>query len=87
MYPLSGNLAVTELGCKQSVEIVVEIVNGKYDLNLPMAKAEGLPNIGGIKIEVIFGGSKRYSENGMAETKRLGTQAKAMAGIGAYQSA
>lgn len=56
-----------------------------YDLNVPMAKAEGLPKLVGIKIEVIFGGSKRDSENGMAEMKWLGTQEKAVARIGAYK--
>ena len=55
IYPLSGNLATTGLDCKRGVEMAVEIINGKYDLSLPLAKTEGLPNLGGAKIEVIFG--------------------------------
>jgi branched-chain amino acid transport system substrate-binding protein len=87
IYPLSGNLASTGLDCKRGVEMAVEIINGKYDLSLPMAKTEGLPNLGGAKIEVIFGDSKGDPKNGMAEAERLVTQEKVVAVIGAYQSA
>ena len=74
IYPLSGNLATTGLDCKRGVEMAVEIINGKYDLSLPLAKTEGLPNLGGAKIEVIFGDSKGDPRNGMAEAERLVTQ-------------
>ncbi len=87
IYPLSGNLATTGLDCKRGVEMAVEIINGKYDLSLPMAKEEGLPNLGGAKFEVIFGDSKGDPKNGMAEAERLVTQEKVAAVIGAYQSA
>ncbi len=87
IYPLSGNLATTGLDCKRGVEMAAEIINGKYDLNLPMAKTEGLPSLGGAKIEVIFGDSKGDPKNGMAEAERLVTQDKVVAVIGAYQSA
>ena len=87
IYPLSGNLATTGLDCKRGVEMAVEIINGKYDLSLPLAKTEGLPNLGGAKIEVIFGDSKGDPRNGMAEAERLVTQEKVVAVIGAYQSA
>jgi branched-chain amino acid transport system substrate-binding protein len=87
IYPLTGNLATTGLDCRRGVEMAVEIINGKYDLNLPLARTEGLPNLGGAKIEVIFGDSKGDPKNGMAEAERLVTQEKVVAVIGAYQSA
>ncbi|HXZ37274.1 MAG TPA: ABC transporter substrate-binding protein [Thermodesulfobacteriota bacterium] len=87
IYPLTGNLATTGLDCKRGVEMAVEIINGKYDLSLPLAKTEGLPDLGGAKIEVIFGDSKGDPRNGMAEAERLVTQEKVVAVIGAYQSA
>ena len=87
IYPLTGNLATTGLDCRRGVEMAVEIINGKYDLSLPLAKEEGLPNLGGAKIEVIFGDSKGDPKNGMAEAERLVTQEKVVAVIGAYQSA
>ena len=87
IYPLTGNLATTGLDCKRGVEMAVEIINGKYDLSLPLAKTEGLPNLGGAKIEVIFADSKGDPKNGMAEAERLVTQEKVVTVIGAYQSA
>src|SRR5208283_3990594 len=47
VYPLTGNIASTGLDCKRGAELAVDIINGKYDLSLPLAKAEGLPNLGG----------------------------------------
>src|SRR5512135_3267538 len=53
IYPLTGNLAATGMDCKRGADLAVEIINGKYDLNLPFAKDEGSPNLGGAKIEII----------------------------------
>ena len=80
IYPL-GNLATTGgWHCKRGVEMAVEIINGKYDLNLPMAM-KGFPNLGGAKIEVIFGDSKRaWPRDSSHRTRWLWV-------IGAYQSA
>jgi hypothetical protein len=58
LYPLTGNLASTGMDCKRGVDLAVEIINGKYDLNLPFAKVEGIPNLGGAKIEVIYADTK-----------------------------
>jgi len=87
VYPLTGNIASTGLDCRRGVELAVDIINGKYDLNLPMAKTEGIPSLGGAKIEVVFGDSKGDPKNGMAESERLVTQDKVVAILGAYQSA
>ncbi|HWU40908.1 MAG TPA: ABC transporter substrate-binding protein [Candidatus Acidoferrum sp.] len=87
LYPLTGNLASTGLDCKRGVEMAVDIINGKYDLNLPLAKSEGLPNLGGAKIEIVWADTKGEPKNGQAEAERLVTQDKVVAEIGAYQSA
>jgi branched-chain amino acid transport system substrate-binding protein len=87
LYPLTGNLASTGMDCKRGVDLAVEIINGKYDLNLPFAKVEGIPNLGGAKIEVIYADTKGDPKNGLAEAERLITQEKVVALIGAYQSA
>jgi len=87
VYPLTGNLASTGLDCKRGVEMAVEIINGKYDLNLPLAKVEGLPNLGGAKIEMVWADTKGEPKNGQAEAERLVTQEKVVGVIGAYQSA
>jgi len=87
LYPLTGNLAATGMDCKRGVDLAVEIINGKFDLNLPFAKMEGVPNLGGAKIEVIYADTKGDPKNGLAEAERLITQEKVVALIGAYQSA
>ena len=86
-YPLTGNLASTGLDCRRGVELAVDIINGKYDLNLPLAQTEGLPNMGGAKLEIVFADTKGDPKNGMAEAERLVSQEKVIAMIGAYQSA
>ncbi len=76
VYPLTGNLASTGLDCRRGVELAVDIINGKYDLNLPLAKTEGLPNLGGAKIEMVWADTKGEPRNGQAEAERLVTQDK-----------
>jgi branched-chain amino acid transport system substrate-binding protein len=86
VYPLSGNIASTGLDCRRGAELAVDIINGKYDLDLPLARTEGLPRLGGAKIELVFGDTKGEPKNGIAEVERLVSQDKVVAIIGAYQS-
>jgi len=86
VYPLTGNIASTGLDCRRGAELAVEIINGKYDLNLPLAKTAGIPNLGGAKLELVFADTKGEPKNGMSEAERLVTQEKVVAVIGAYQS-
>ena len=86
LYPLSGNIASTGLDCRRGAELAVDIINGKYDLDLPLAKEEGLPNLGGAKLELVFADTKGEPKNGLAEVERLITQEHVVAIIGAYQS-
>jgi len=87
LYPLTGNLAATGSDCKRGVDLAVEIINGGYELNLPLARDKGIPNLGGAKIEVIYADTKGDPKNGLAEAERLITEEKVVALIGAYQSA
>lgn len=86
VYPLTGNIASTGLDCRRGAELAVDIINGKYNLSLPLAKEEGLPNLGGAKLELIFADTKGDPKNGMSEAERLVSQEKVVAMIGAYQS-
>src|SRR6516225_3610038 len=87
LYPLTGNLASTGLDCKRGSELAVDIINGNYDLNLPLAKTEGIPSLGGAKIEMVWADTKGEPKNGQAEAERVVTQDGAVGVIGAYQSA
>jgi branched-chain amino acid transport system substrate-binding protein len=86
LYPLTGNIASTGLDCRRGAELAVDIINGKYDLDLPFARTEGLPNLGGAKLELIFADTKGEPKNGIAEVERLVADEKVVAIIGAYQS-
>jgi len=86
VYPLTGNIASTGLDNRRGVDLAVEIINGKYNLDLPLALEEGLPNLGGAKIEIVYADTKGDPKNGMSEAERLITQEKVVAMIGAYQS-
>ena len=86
VYPLTGNIASTGLDCRRGAELAVDIINGKYDLDLPLARTEGLPNLGGARIELVFGDTKGEPKNGIAEVERLVSQDQVVAIIGAYQS-
>ena len=87
VYPLTGAIAATGLDCLHGAELAVDIINGKYpDLNLPLAKTEGLPNLGGARLKLVVADTKGEPRNGQAEAERLVTQEKVVAMIGAYQS-
>ena len=86
VYPLTGNIASTGLDCRRGVDLAVDIINGKYDLDLPLAKSAGLPNLGGAKLEIVYADTKGDPKNGMSKAERLIAQEKVVAMIGAYQS-
>lgn len=87
VYPLTGNIASTGLDNKTGVDLAVDIINGNVKLDLPLAGAGGLPNMGGAKIQIVYADSKGDPRNGMSEAERLVTSEKVVAMIGAYQSA
>jgi len=86
VYPLSGLAASGGLDDKYGLELAAEIINGKYDLNLPLAREEGLPNLGGAKVTLIVADHQGKPEVAQAEVERLITQEKVIAVVGAYQS-
>ncbi|MDR3454175.1 MAG: ABC transporter substrate-binding protein [Rhodoferax sp.] len=89
IYPLSGALASTGAEIKAAIELAVDIVNNPHPElgGIPLAAGAGLPNLGGAKIEVVFGDSQGKPETGLADAQRLIDQEKVVALTGAYQSA
>jgi branched-chain amino acid transport system substrate-binding protein len=87
LFPLTGSLAATGVASRDAVLLAVEIINGDYpDLNLPLAAGEGLPNLGGAKVEVVFADHQMDPEKGASETERLITEEGIIAVVGAYAS-
>jgi len=86
IYPLTGPAATTGKELADAVKLAQEIINNSYDFNLPLAKSEGLPNLGGAKIEVIIADHQGKPDVGLAEAERLITEENVVALIGCYYS-
>jgi len=87
IYPLTGPAASTGQVLLEGVKLAVDIINNKYNLNMPLAREEGLPRLGGAKIVIVSGDHQAKPDVGMAEAERLITQEKVVAIIGCYHSA
>ena len=87
IYPLSGSSAQIGVDAQKAFETAAEIINKDYDFKLPLAKGEGLPELGGAKVKLVFADHQADPQKGRAETERLITQEKVCAVVGTYQSA
>ena len=85
LYPLSGNAASAGQQSKAAVELAVEIVNGRHPEVTGMP-GQGLPNLKGGKIELVFADHQGNPSTGQSQALRLIQQEKVSALIGAYQS-
>ncbi|MCX5797985.1 MAG: ABC transporter substrate-binding protein [Proteobacteria bacterium] len=86
IYPLTGPAASTGQVLLDGVKLAVDIINNKHNLNMPLAKTEGLPNLKGAKIVIVPGDHQSNPATGMAEAERLITQEKVVAILGCYNS-
>lgn len=86
LYPLSGPVAQAGIDAKAAADLAVEIVNGRHDFDLPLARTEGLPGLGGAKVRLVTIDHQGKPELGQSEAERLITQEKAAALYGAYHS-
>jgi branched-chain amino acid transport system substrate-binding protein len=85
-YPLSGASAQIGVDAQKAFETAAEIINKDFDYELPLAKGEGLPGLGGAKVRLVFADHQGDPQKGRAEAERLITQEKVCAVIGTYQS-
>jgi branched-chain amino acid transport system substrate-binding protein len=86
IYPFSGGSAQQGVDAQKAYELAAEIINNKYDFDLPLAKGAGLQGLGGAKIRLVFADHQADPQKGRAEAERLITQEKVCAVIGTYQS-
>lgn len=76
IYPMTGNAAKTGEEYIKAVELAVDIVNNKHDINLPFADTEGIPANNGVtyKLNLNVGDHQASPEIGVSEAERLITQ-------------
>ena len=86
IYPLTGPVAQPGKDSLAAVKVAQDIINNKHDLDLPLAATEGLPNLGGAKIELVIADHQGKPEIGRAEAERLITSENVAAIFGAYHS-
>jgi branched-chain amino acid transport system substrate-binding protein len=87
LYPFSGASAQMGVDAQKAYEAALEVINNKYDFELPLAKDEGLTGLGGAKIRLVYADHQGDPQKGRAEAERLITQEKVCAIVGTYQSA
>ena len=87
IYPLSGASAQIGVDAQKAFQTAAELINNKYDYDLPLARGEGLPGLGGAKIRLVFADHQADPQKGRAEAERLISQEKVCAIVGTYQSA
>jgi branched-chain amino acid transport system substrate-binding protein len=88
IYPLTGNAASAGNSAKDAVDLGAEIVNGMHPelKGSGIAGADGLPNLGGAKLELINADHQGNPQVGQSQTLRLIQQEKVAAVLGAYHS-
>lgn len=86
VYPLTGSMANAGQDQKKGVEFGAKLINESFDLNIPLAQTEGLPNLGGAKIKLVFADTQGDPKTALGEAERLITEEKVVALIGSYAS-
>jgi branched-chain amino acid transport system substrate-binding protein len=88
LYPLTGNSASIGQEAKLAVEFAAEIVNNAHPEfgELPLAAGEGLPGLGGARIETVLVDHRGDPAVAQTEALRLITQQRVKALLGSYQS-
>src|SRR5260221_4365243 len=76
-YPFSGASAQQGVDAQKAYETALEVINNKYDFDLPLANDEGLAGLGGAKIRLVYADHQGDPQKGRAEAERLITQGKA----------
>jgi len=86
LYPLTGPVAQVGKDAVAAVEAAIDIINNSHDLDMPLAKSEGLPGLNGAKISIIVGDHGGKPDIGVGETEKMINNDKVHAMFGAYYS-
>ncbi len=86
IYPMTGPAALGGEVAKYAIETALDIINNKHDVDLPLAKTEGLPRLGGAKVRVIILDHQGSPEKGLSAAEKLISQDKVAALMGTYYS-
>ncbi|MDF2512564.1 MAG: hypothetical protein K0S04_2430 [Herbinix sp.] len=87
LLPMSGAQSKAGQEVRAAMNMFVDIINeNRNDIDIPLAQSEGLPNLGGKKIELVFGDLKS-ADTALSEAERLITSEGAVGICGLFSSA
>lgn len=86
LYPMTGPVAQVGIDSVNALKVAVDIINNDVNINVPLGKGVGLPNLGGAKVRIVVVDHQGKPDIGLAEAERLITQEKVQALFGAYFS-
>ncbi len=87
VYPFTGHSGAAGEDSKAGIRLAAEIINGSFDLPLPLAGSQGLPSLGGAPVEIIFRDSRSDSKTAVELIDQLVHEERAIALMGCYNSA
>ena len=78
MWPLTGPMPYIGALLKSVTDLCEELVNNSYDIDSPgdIIRSEGLPNLGGAKIKIIYADNEAKPDVGRTAAERLITVEK-----------
>lgn len=86
LYPMTGPVAQVGIDSVNALKVALDIINNDVNINLPLGRGAGLPNLGGAKVRIVVVDHQGKPDIGLAEAERLITQEKVHALFGAYFS-
>ncbi len=86
LYPMTGPVAQVGIDSVNALKVALDIINTDVNINLPLGRGVGLPNLGGAKVRIVVVDHQGKPDIGLAEAERLITQEKVHALFGAYFS-
>jgi branched-chain amino acid transport system substrate-binding protein len=89
VYPITGPLTETGKLYVDAYKLYVNMINNSYDIDSPgdIIRSKGLPNLGGVNVELVIADTEGKPDIGRSETERLVTVEKVDLVMGAFQSA
>lgn len=88
VYPMTGTQAQAGIDYVKTLELCADIVNNSWtDINLPYAETEGIPGLGGAKVEFVVADTQGDPQIAMSAAERLITEDGVDLLMGAYTSA
>jgi branched-chain amino acid transport system substrate-binding protein len=86
IYPFTGSGAQVGVDARVALETAADVINERYEIDLPLAREAGLPRLGGAKIQLVYADHQADPQKGRSEAERLITQDNVCALIGTYYS-